>query len=346
VLSFQALAARLQLANVVLSVGRDYVAWGLGREGGLFLSDNARPLDMIWIGSDRPWIPPGFLHGLGPTKLSFFVADLGARQFFPHTVLAGYKWSSAPTRNLEFGVSVFDFTGGTGSPSATFAKRVENLFIFPFLRLNGFQFSNEMAGLDVKYRIPQFGGAQLYWEMNLDDFDVRRLASVAWTDDAAHVFGVNIPQLGRDGRLSLTAEFHHTGTRFARHQQFQSGPTVDQFLLGDPLGPDADGAYLFVDWNAARGTAVGVELADEAYRANQYTIYSEDPFIIAEFATRPQERRLRALVSLRRRQSTHGFSWQAGAGIEHITNFNFSAGATRTEGVATIGLSYSFRTDE
>jgi hypothetical protein len=341
--SWQSLVGRFQAGNVVFSIGREYLTWGTARHGGLFLSDNAPPLDLISIASDRPFSLPGPLGRLGPTRAIVFGSDLGARQFFPHSMLLGYKVSVAPAPRLELGVSVLDFTGGEGAPRATALKRVEHFLAFPVLPLKGFQFSNQMAGIDLRYRMAGRRGATVYWEMNLDDFDVRRLDGVLWRDDAAQLVGVRVPAITPDGRVGVTAEIHHTGTRFGRHLQFQSGATRDGRLLGDPLGPDADGAYAFVDLDPGPRTHVSVAVAAEAYRADQYVIASQDPFVIRRTGSRPQERRTRAVLSWRR-QSAGARAWfELQGGLERVAQFAFSEGPARTSGMAAAVLHWSLR---
>jgi hypothetical protein len=323
-LSIIELAARFRTSNVVASVGRAPLVWGQGRRS-LFLSDNARALDMLWLGTDHPWKLPG---RLGSAALSFFAADLGARQYFPHTKLLGYKASLTPTPNFELGLSALDFVGGRGAPHARFGKVLANLFLRPFFPVEGFQFSNEMLGIETRVRLPSLGGTQLYWEMNLDDFDWSRVKSSLWTDDAGQLFGVRLPEAA----LAVTLEFHHTGTRFNRHQQFLSGPTVDRMLLGDPLGPDADGGYAFLGWEN-----FGLELATEVYRADQYTIV-QPPMRFVLLERRPRERRQRAMLSARR-----GSAITVQAGIEHVSGFEFVRGSSRTQALLgfTMGMPLS-----
>ena len=251
--SLRALALRAQFANLLVVAGRDRFEWGIDRRGGALLSDNAPPLDAVRLSNAEPWVLPGFLRALGANSASIFLADLGARQVFPHARLAGYKWSIQPRRDLELGFSALDFVGGAGAPPSSFGARVKNLFLFPVLPTQGYQFSNTFAAFDMRWRPRWAGGAEGYWELTLDDFDHRRLRSSLWADDAAHVFGATLPAVGPEGRLALTAEYRHTGTRFGRHLQFTSGNTENGFLLGEPLGPDADGGYLYADWFAAAG---------------------------------------------------------------------------------------------
>src|SRR5262245_18522251 len=88
---------RLQTGSVnalfggfAIQAGRDYVTLGQSPIGGLLLSDNAPPLDMVRIWNDRAWRVPGVSRVLGKMRGSAFVADLGAtRQLHPHTRLIG-----------------------------------------------------------------------------------------------------------------------------------------------------------------------------------------------------------------------------------------------------------------
>ncbi len=342
-LSFQELSATAQLSNVLISVGRQHLEWGLSRHSKLFLSANAPGLDMIRIGNDQPWVLPGFLRGLGANSATIFLADLGPRTYFPHTKLIGYKWSIQPTSDFELGVSTLNFMGGAGAPKANILKRITSAFLFPSLHTGHYQFSNTMAGVEMRYRLRALADAQLYWEMDLDDFDFSRVRSSVWLDDGAHVFGLSLPRLDADGRFAATFEFHHTGTRFNRHAEFRDGPTVDGFLLGEPLGPDADGGYAYLDWNAANGAGATLELADEAYRDNQYA--SNDPgktSLVHITQYLPQERRLRAMLTIHGPQLKSRLGISVQGGVEHVNRFGFVDGVTRNAALLNVVLNYRF----
>ncbi len=342
-LSFQELSASTQLSNVVVSVGRQHLEWGISRHSKLFLSANAPGLDMIRLSNARAWVLPGFLRGLGSNSASIFLADLGPRTYFPHTKLIGYKWSIQPNPDFEFGVSALNFMGGAGAPRANILKRLASALLFPSLHTGHYQFSNTMAGLEMQYRLRALADAQLYWEMDLDDFDFSRVRSAVWLDDGAHVFGLSLPRLGADGQFAATFEFHHTGSRFNRHAEFRDGPTVDGFLLGEPLGPDADGGYAYFDWNADSGAGATLELADEAYRDNQYV--SNDPgktSLVHITQYLPQERHLRAMLTVHGPQLTNGLGIRVQGGVEHVNRFGFTDGVTRNWALLNVVLTYRF----
>jgi hypothetical protein len=167
--------------------------------------------------------------------------------------------------------------------------------------------------------------------------------SAVWLDDGAHVFGLSLPRLGAAGQFAATFEFHHTGTRFNRHAEFRDGPTVDGFLLGEPLGPDADGGYAYFDWNAVNGAGATLELADEAYRDNQYVSNNPGKTSLVHITQYlPQERRLRAMLTVHGPQLGGGLGVRVQAGVEHVNRFAFVDGVTRNSALLNVVLNYRF----
>ncbi|MDB4898519.1 MAG: Capsule assembly protein Wzi, partial [Gemmatimonadetes bacterium] len=147
--------------------------------------------------------------------------------------------------------------------------------------------------------------------------------------------GLAFPAIGADGRVAFTLELHHTGRRFGRHLQFESGATLDRTPLGDPLGPDADGGYLVVEREWTRGIRAEMELAEEVYRDNDYTI-TTNPFAFHLATTRPQERRHRASLTVRR-VAAPGMELVLEGGAEWIRDSGFRAGESHVGGMARVG---------
>ena len=67
---------KLIYANIALEAGRGTQWWGPGYHGSLLLTDHAFPMDMIKLGTERPFQLPGFLSGLGDWKVNAFLAQL------------------------------------------------------------------------------------------------------------------------------------------------------------------------------------------------------------------------------------------------------------------------------
>ncbi len=341
----QALAGRVRISNVLLTVGRQSVRWGMSDRDGLVLSANAPPLDMVELGSDTHFTLPGKLRALGANRASIFIADLGPHQFFPHTKLVGYRWTVSPSDNVALAWSVLDFVGGRGAPTASFGRRVANAFLGAVLPTQGFNFSNQMMAGELQVRSQRLGGTTFYLESNLDEFDghLHRIWKSVWVEDGAHRFGAVVPVGGdaRDGTLGV--EVRHTGIRFNRHGQFRSGPTLERTLLGEPLGPDAEGAYAYGSWSFGASTAIGWEMAGETYRSDQYRNQS-NPYHVIDLDRRPAERRRRATVTLSQgARNGSGTSLSLRAGVERVGTANFVRGATRTNALFSLQLVHAFR---
>ena len=346
----QELQLRVLFGNAAIDVGREYLIWGQGRHGGLLGSENAPPLDQVRLTTERAFRPPWIFHHLGPTTLSLFYADLGAKQNFPHAYLVGYKATVSPWRPLELGATVYTKSGGRGSPPASISARI--LDAIPFLDANFFggkfgtrgyfQFSDRYAGLDGRLRVPSAVGAQLYGEVLLNDFDVRRITSVLW-EDAGHVLGLSLPFLLDGGRLGATLELHHTGIRYYEHEQFTSGQTVRGLLVGDPLGPDAAAAYAAVDWDVSSRQRLSVEGAFERRSNDQYAFLTPPAFGFRVTEVRPKEERTRLLATWRTRPQQGRFGFLAQLGYERAQNFAFVAGARKNAMLGRLSLEFRLR---
>jgi hypothetical protein len=296
--------------------------------------------------------PPWIFRRLGATKLSLLYADLGAAQNFPHAYLVAYKVSIAPSTRVELGTSVYVKSGGRGGPRASMTSRL--LDLFPFLDAGNyanvvgvrgkFEFSDHYAGVDGRLRWPSARGTEVFWEVLLNDFDIRRLGSVFW-EDAGHVVGMAIARLDAAGRLGGSVEYHHTGLRYYEHQQFTSGQTLRRTLIGDPLGPDAHGAYANVEWYASGRDRIEGEAAWER-RSNdeyEYLPVALPAFGFRRVRSRPKELRARLVTTWRRTPERAAMGMLAQVGYEQASNFAFVSGRRETGFLGRLGLEYRFR---
>lgn len=340
------LALAVGAANVELSAGRMPLQLGQGIHGGLLASMNAPALDMLHVGNDLPAYMPGFLRRMGPVRGQLFIADLGPEQNHPHARLAGWKVSLWPMRSLEIGVSVLAQTGGDGAPGATFGERVVDLL--PLVDVLLFQdrdllFSNKLAGVDARWR--HGSGMDLYADAMVDDFDIRRVRSSLW-EDAGLVAGLVLPPLGPRASVRVEAEVQHTGLRFYEHAQFSSGVTFRQTLIGLPLGPRGDAVAARLGWETSPDIEWTGALAVEQRSEDQYMTTSTGPddsgFRFVKVEDRPEERRIRALLGLRRRIGAGGLRIEAEGGGEHVRNAAFADGASRTNYMGRIAVVSGF----
>lgn len=218
-----------------LEFGRDSLVWGQGKHGGIILSDNARPLDMLKLSNDRLVHIPV----LGNFKGTLYVANLGPEQEFKKSFFSGLKLSFEPAKWLELGFSRALIIGGQDAPQPS-AGDVFKEFFFSrggFLSSSGIQdqnFSNSIYGWEFRFRIPPWHNTAFYFEMFSDDSFFSR-----YRTNWAYYTGFYVPRIDFNGKFDFRFEFKNFPALFYRHGTFLSGWTLNQQILGDPLGPDS-----------------------------------------------------------------------------------------------------------
>ena len=314
--------ARLLLGGVALTAGRDHVLWGPAPRGGLMLSANPAALTMASLENEGPFTLPW----LGPTWLQLFYADLGTEaQRFPHTYVVGFRGSFLPHPRVEAGLGFLTQSGGEGSPEASLGDRLLDHLFFPDLFLDReFAFSQKMAGFDVRVRVPEARGMEVYVEGVIDDIDVDRFRSMVW-EDGGWVAGVRLARLDDAGRWGLRVEGEHTGIRFYRHQDFSSGVTLERRILGSELGPDANALRVGVTWDRDPVNAFALDAAWERRSNDHYLLVVGNPYYFARTRILPKEVRRRVVGTWEHRRWEPG-SWlvRAQGGYEHVGHFAFS----------------------
>lgn len=333
----------LAFGNLVIDGGRGYLQFSQSSPSGLLLSGNAPPLDMIRVSTERPATLPWLFRALGPVYGTLFVADLGlSHQTHSHSKLAGYHLSLLPHRNVELGIEVIDETGGNGAPPGSFGDRIVDLFpVFDafFRRNSDFQFSNKMAGLDARFRIPSLAGMELYAEGAVDDIDIRRFRS-SLLEDGGIIGGISWTCLGECGRVVAKLEYHQTGIRYYTHTDFASGIEQQGTILGDPLGPRGLGGYASLDADAGRFGRIMLSGGHEVRSGNLYGSVASAPhlsdFHFVQVLQRPGEHRTRAMVTWRTGQVDSRLSTTLTLGAERVADADFVAGRNRTGAIGRV----------
>lgn len=333
--------ATFLFGNLVAEAGRDYVVFGQSFAAGLLLSSNAPPLDMVRISTQRPATLPGVFRHLGPASGMLFVADLGAsHQVHPHAKLVGYHLGIAPARNVELGLEVLDETGGRGAPPASFADRVLDAIpvVDAFRTGSDFQFSNKLAGVDARWRIPDWAGLELYAEGAVDDLDIRRIRS-SLLEDGGVIGGASLACVVKCGWLATQLEYRQTGIRYYTHTDFASGIQARGTMLGDPLGPRGIGAYATMESDAIAAGRLTLAGAYEVRSGDRYGSAgkgsSSADFHFVQIEHRPAERRVRFLTAWTSRMVHDHADLVISGGVERATNFDFS-GSSRTSAIAQV----------
>jgi len=341
----QRLFVRVVARNVAVEAGADERVWGQGGASGMLLSANPRPLHAVTVANDTPFTLPGFLRRLGPVRASFIGVDLGDDQNFPGAQLLGYKVDIMPTSRLELGLGLIDQLGGAGAPQFSAGERIKDLFPYVFLAFSpgsDRQASNKIASLDARYYVGTSRGITIYYEVDPDDFDVRRLASVYW-QDSGHLLGAHVDRLTNDGRWSLDAQFQRTSLRLYEHEQFKSGVTYRGAILGDPLGPNALGLYATLSSRLARGWKLSLSGAAESRDSSVYTVFQTDTatgrgWRFVKVADGVKENRVRALINLTDESADRPATLWPSVGLERVFNDNFTRGRAATHVIAGVSV--------
>ena len=158
-LRLQRAVANVLLGDLAIDVGRDVALFGQSPTGGLMLSTNAPTLDMIRVRNEHEWNVPLLSYVFGGIRGTLIVADLGRdRITYPHSQLIGWHLAATPHPQFEIGVGVLDAMGGSGGQEASFADRVLDAIplVDVFRTGSDFQFSNKLAGLDLRWRMPRW----------------------------------------------------------------------------------------------------------------------------------------------------------------------------------------------
>ncbi len=323
----QQLYGKFAFRNFELEAGRDSFVWGQGENGGLMFSNHARPVDMIKLTTSGPFYHPWIFKYLGPSKYTFFVANLGPEREFPYATLYGIKGSIKPFSIFEFSLHHTILLGGDGSPSGNWHQPIEEFFFFRNGGLTGRggqNTSDHRFGGDLRLRIPPLRNLEWYFEATWDDVG-RQTVLANITEQMALVTGVVLPWLSSGGRSDARIEYIRVPPVFYRHATWTSGYALNRNILGMANGPDTDEIHLVyqTEFNPTwqlRSEASYLNSDSNIYTQTSSTKGGPDQVIIA--SDQPTEHRFRLQWSLTQK-SLVLFETKYRLGFEHVENFNF-----------------------
>ena len=241
---------KLSYANIALEAGRGTQWWGPGYHGSLLLTDHAFPMDMIKLGTERPFQLPGFLSGLGDWKVNAFLAQLERNRDFSRARVFGLRISYLPTSWLEFGLTRLTQFGGRGRDQS-FPETVVDTYIHP-ANQGADKDVNEQGMADFRLRLPSVpylipfpAGLQVYGEIGTED----KWSQLPIPSRAAFLGGIYIPQVFQGDTLDLRIEYADTDYGRQRHPElggvwynngtYTSGMRYRGLPLGHSMGTDA-----------------------------------------------------------------------------------------------------------
>jgi hypothetical protein len=338
----QALYGKVSLSNIEIEAGRDSLIWGHGEYGGVLASNNAKNPDMVKLSNVSPFVHPSIFKYLGPSKYTFFIANLRSYYVPKDAYVYGLSASFKPASFLEIGFKHQISVGGDGTPDVSFGQKIREFF---FIRGDWepwdetFQESmDNREGFDVRVQIPQLRNAVVYTEGVFEDFG-RDSFWPQFTEMMGFTSGIYFPLLTADGSDDLRIEYEHSPAAYGRHFMYASGLSLDDRLRGSELGPDGNGIH--VTWR--RSFQSGAQLRYEAHYENRGNdMYTQMPSPngidrVTKLTNNPKEHRFRLVSSL---------DWKLGAGLtirplfgyERSRNYHFEIGSGRNNFLGAVSL--------
>ncbi len=242
-------SVKLSYFNMALEAGRGTQWWGPGYHGSLLLTNHAFPLDMIKLGSERPFQLPGFLERLGEWKVSSFLAQLERDRDFSRAKIFGLRLSWLPASWLEIGLNRLTQFNGRGRDQS-FPGAVFDAYVSEANQV-GERDVNEQAMVDFKAKVPAIpylvpfpAGMQIYGELGTED----KWSELPIPSRSAFLGGIYIPQVFAGDTLDLRIEYADTDWGRRRHPElsrvwynsgtYTGGMRHRGFPLGHHMGTD------------------------------------------------------------------------------------------------------------
>ncbi len=332
----QQLYGKFTVPHFELEAGRDSLEWGQGEFGGILLSNNARPLDMIKASNPSPSFLPWYFRYMGPIRYTVFVANMGPEREFPRSFLTGFKVSIKPAHFLEMGLSHIMNIGGEGAPTVSFFDGVQEFFMHRAGNTQVQNLANHLFGLDFRCLMPFLRNSQVYLDVAFED-------ARKWTYMLHHLAnyqaGYYLPRLSQDGAISLRLEYKHGSPYYAQSGTFTSGLTLNGNLLGDALGRDGDGFYAKIFWDRSGRLQWRSEFHVELREADAIA-ESADHLSLIKVTDLPTESRigLSAGAKYRVRPDTE---IDIEIGYDRVHQFNFTAGDQRNSIASRVGIRFN-----
>lgn len=262
----------LAFKNNQLSFGQQALWWGPAAGSAMLFSDNAESIPMLRYDRVSPFKLPGFLAGLGPMRLQFFIGRLSGQQFVQagnnitvgqagvslanQPYVHGMKWTLKPTPNLELGFSRTVIFGGPGFP-VTWGSFWRSIFSTQSGNFSSNDPGDRRAAFDFSYRIP---GIRDWLTLYCDSFADDEPFPPAYPTHSAWSPGIYLPKLPYLHKIDFRAEGAVTPARlfpgfFYFNVHYLDGYTNGRQIMGSWVGRQGSGYQLASTyWFSGRNT--------------------------------------------------------------------------------------------
>jgi hypothetical protein len=233
------LNATIVYYNIMLSVGRDRIAWGYGRNGDLILSDNAGPFDALRLQAHRPFKLPWYFSYLGAWHPQVFLARIrGNRNDHDRPYLLGMRCNWAPWPWIEGSIARTMMFLGEGRPGMSAGDFANALVGKQEHTYGGPSDTNGLFEVDVRLHLGflkqwiDMGSLALYYEFGSESFT--RDYSKAYVTGNILGFAYDDTRWGLWGEWADTL---HDQVAWYSHYVYIDGYTQEGKIIGHPVGP-------------------------------------------------------------------------------------------------------------
>jgi len=283
-------------------------------------------LDMVRLATERPVRLPGPFAGWGACRASALAAYMGTNRDISGSWLSAFRLSNRPWAYTELALVYVNLQGGKGAPRGSFLERATDILL-PF-RGGTIALSDKAGGGDLHVTVlairTNFFGNFIATDLRAN---MQQLLRGFW-QDVTWAFGARTYGVGPEGRRDFWADAKSSGPLVHTHAQFTSGLTLDNHVLGDPLGPNARSVAGGVVWTSP-GWELQATAAMERYAADECYLASasrgdHQAWAWTKAAEYPSEIRRRLTLGWQNIPGAGAYSLAVRLGYEHTSNFAFS----------------------
>jgi Capsule assembly protein Wzi len=313
---------------VELEVGRDANWLGLGYRGNITLTNNARNLDQIKLSSPEP-LTSKYLWDLKYALIVSRLDDTVVDGVERHPYFMAGKLSFLPTPCVEFGINLGKEFGGPGVSNG----------IGDYLRgvVGGTNAdnTNNLGGVELRLRVPFLRNTEIYGEFSGED------SAKFWPIVESYVAGFFIPRLTAAGRDDLRFEYFLGNAILYTSGTFPEGYLFHGMPLGHSQGGAAEDFFTrYSHWFSPRNRLALEYFHTERGNLGRVTVDSSgafDPNGVKQAVERKNAARAYWFLPL------YGdVDLGVMYGWERVNNFNLVAGASQTNQVIKVDVSYRY----
>lgn len=304
-----------------IEVGRDANWFGLGYRGNITLTNNARNFDQVKLSSPEPILLPW----IGALKYSLIFSrfdEVATIRGVREPYFFASKISVKPADFVELGLNLGRQVGGPGVDNS-FSSTLKG-----FIGGTNDDNSNSLAGLELRFRIPQLRNTEIYGEFSGED------TASFWPIVESYVAGFYIPRLTAGGRDDFRFEYFFGNAALYTNGTFPEGYIYHDMPLGHSQGGAAEEFFFrYSHWFTARNN-----LALEYWHGERGNLGRVPVNGVMQAVERKDSVRGTWTLPL------YGdFDCALSYGWEKVRNWNLVGGQDRTNQLATVLVSYRYR---